>query len=127
MNASASRVADISLRALSLSHALFFSFLFFSLRQGVFFATAVLGATCTIPSITHKALEESTRTREISVVFLPNPPLPSPSLPSRHDDPTQANHMYLHIPSHRVSPIGSCEAHLFIIIVFSFPFSFWIP
>jgi hypothetical protein len=105
VNASASHAANISYLALSVT--LFVSFFFLCVKG--FFCHHGSGCYMYNTSITHKALKESARMREITVVFFVHslPSFPS-FLPSRHDEPNPTHHMYSHIPSHRVSPIGSC-------------------
>ena len=112
VNASASHAADISCLALSYSRSLFFFlFPFFPLRQGVFILSPRFWVLH-VQYIHHTQGTRGKRTHERNHCFFlstPNPPsFPSPPLPSRHDEPNPTHNMYSHIPSHRVSPIGSC-------------------
>ncbi len=92
-------------------HAANISFLFPFAFKGFFvFATAVLGVTCNNTIHHNTRHSRKARAREKKVLFFCCPP---PSLSFLHvmTNPTQPNpnhHMYSHIPSHRVSPIGSC-------------------
>jgi hypothetical protein len=106
VNASASHAANILYLALSLSFSFFSSF--FLCVKG-FFCHRGSGCYMYNTSITHKALKESrAHERNYCFFFCLLPPSFPSFLPSRHDEPNPTHHMYSHIPSHRVSPIGSC-------------------
>lgn len=115
VNASASHAANISCLALSLSLSLsftpfsFFSIFFIIASKGVFFCHR--GSGCLhVQYIHHTQGTQGKRTHEENYCFFLSTPLLSffPFLTSRHDEPNPTHNMYSHIPSHRVSPIGSC-------------------
>ena len=131
VNASALRVANISLRALSLSRTrsfLVLSFLFFASRG--FFLPPRFWVLHVQYHPSHTRHSRKARAQEkFLLFFLPNPPPFPPPLPFLHVMTIQPKPTTCTYISHRIVFPQSAvvEAHLFIIIVFSFPLSFWIP